>query len=197
MRVIDLATTKTLLGITDTSYDTEITAAIPYIDAAVKQITRNRYNYRVIGATESGSTRMSLSPGGLDYNDLEEYIETGMLISGTGIPANAYIAEVFYNYPTREYVTEIIEIDLSANATETGSDVSVYLGINIAYQPIIAKAVWWWTLQTNTAIKNDVWQSRRMGPVSVSKQDMDAKVDGSYGVPIWLVKALPHFHGGH
>ncbi len=41
MKVITLDKTKELLGITDNTQDATISAKIPYIDAKVKQITKN------------------------------------------------------------------------------------------------------------------------------------------------------------
>lgn len=204
MQVITLAQVKTFLGITDGTYDSEITAAIPYIDTMVKQITRNRFNMQIGLVLENGSTTSSLTSinsynvTGLidpDYS-IEEYIEIGQELEGTGIATGTYIKDIYYNYSSNDYIN-LVTVILSENATADSDGTVVFAGINIAYKPIIAKAVWWHTLQLNTTIKNDIWKSRTMAPLSVTKSDMDAKIDGTYGVPIWLVKALPHYHGGH
>lgn len=207
MKVITLDTVKTLLGISESTYDTALSSAIVYIDMIVKQITNNRYNYKVLGDTEAGSKYVYVySDTGLlkfsssYYDDLEEYLEIGAKISGTGIPAGAYIDELYYNSPTIELAgtdrdVPVIELNEAATATNTGKQ--IFIGINKAYEPIIAKAAWWRTLQVSTDIRSDAWKSKRMGPVNVTKTEMDAKLDGRYGVPIWLTKALPHYHRGY
>lgn len=204
MQVITLAQVKTLLGL-DGSYDSEITAAIPYIDSAVKQITRNRFNMQIGLVLENGSTTASLTSidsysatGLIDYDfGIEEYLNVGQELEGTGIETGTYIQDIYYNYAATDSIN-LVTVILSENATADSDGTVVFAGVNIAYKPIIAKAVWWQTLQTNTAIKNEVWKSKNMGGVlAVTKADFDAKIDGSYGVPIWLVKALPRYHGGH
>ena len=125
-KVITLAKTKELLGIDNTDLDTEITRYIPIIDSKVKQMTKNRYNFQVVGQTVDTVTAVELfsiqdanrglwnfrDNRGLDFNynrnilginnpwtieDLEDYLEIGSLISGEGIPADTYIDEVYFN----------------------------------------------------------------------------------------------------
>jgi hypothetical protein len=210
MQVITLAKVKALLGIADTSSDTAITAAIPYVDSAVKYLTRNRYNYRAIGATTLDSYEVKLTsvvspkfitPTGYSkpLDDLEEYIMTGQLISGTGIPADTYIAEVYYNFPSGVVIGDdfTLTVDLSAKATATADAVDVYLGIPIALQPTIAKGVWWHVQQLNTTITDDTWKSKSMGKVSVTRGGDADKIDGNSGMPMWFVQTFKRYHGGH
>jgi len=210
MQVITLAKTKALLGISDTTYDAAITAAIPYVDSAVKLITRNRYNYRAIGAVTEDEYSIKLTsvvspkfitPTGYSkpLDDLEEYIQTGQLISGTGIPAETYLEEVFYNYPYGVVIGDdfTLEATMSEQATATGENIAVYLGIQIALQPTIAKGVWWHTQQMNTTITDSSWKSKSMGKVSVTKGDNADKIDGRSGMPMWFVQAFQRYHGGH
>lgn len=205
MQVITLAQVKALLGLANTTYDAAITASIPYIDSAVKQITRNRFNMQIGLVLENGSTTASLTSidsysatGLIDYDfGIEEYLNVGQELEGTGIATGTYIQDIYYNYAATDSIN-LVTVILSENATADSDGTVVFAGINITYKPIIAKAVWWQTLQTNTKIRNEVWKSRNMGgELIVTKADFDAKIDGSYGVPIWLVKALPRYHGGH
>jgi len=213
MKVITLDKTKELLGISENTYDSAISSAIPYVDAAVKQITRNRFNYQVVGDVKNGSTIVELTsvynyiwnsymryhdPEFVDY--LEEHVQVGQKITGEGIPDDTYIDEVYYNGAAVTLSSEdfsIPTIELTNAATSSKADAQIFLGMNRAFEPIVAKAVWWKTLQVNQNIASEVWQRKSMGPVSVSKSDMDAKLDGRVGMPIWFVKALPHYHGGH
>jgi len=204
MKVISLSKAKELLGISGTTMDTAITAKIDYIDAIVKQITGNRFNYRVIGQLTSGSPRVSLTSINTniyryEVETLQEFLQVGQLISGEGIPADTYIEEVYYNLPTDDVVTDnfIPEIDMSADATEDGAGVAVYLGANIAQQMIIAKGINYLIQQTSTSVDDNTWTSKTMGPVSVTRGEMNAKIDGKYGMPSWFVRAFPKYHGAH
>ena len=217
MQVITLAKVKELLGLAVTTYDTAITSAIPYIDSAVKRITRNKFNLQIVGNTTDGSDLIEVysicnyagvertnpeginAPGAID--DIYEYIDVGMLIEGDNIPADSYITEIYdpagrtITIDSVDYTSAIVQI--SDDATETESSALIYLGIPIAYQSIIAKAVWWQTQQASTTLPSFGETSRSFGPLSCGKSDNDAQIDGKYGVPAWFVKALPHYMGGH
>lgn len=205
MRVIDRATTKELLGITTSTYDNSIDAAIPRIDSVIKLLSNQRWNYRAVGSTTEDSTTVRLSSvyiaGGraANYDDLEEYIEVGQLISGAGIPAGAYISEVVYNWPEGVITDDnfSLSVELSAAATATGDSITVYLGIPIGYQQIIAKGIWYLIQQTATSIPSTGFNSRRMGPLSWGMSGDDSKIDGKTGMPAWFVKAFPVYHSGH
>lgn len=214
MRVITLSRVKELLGLsTDDTYDSELNTAIPIVDAAVKRITRNRYNYQIVGETKNGSkyvevyslfddwTRLYERKGDYQHNhDLEDYIEIGQKVTGEGIPDDTHIVEVYYNGPAVELDGDTLTvpvIELSNAATATDSAAQILLGSSIALDPVIAKACFWQASQINTSISDTAWKSKSMGPVSVTKSDMDAKLDNKSGMPAWFVKALPRYHGGH
>lgn len=213
MQVIDLATTKALLGITSSDSDAAITAAIPYIDAAVKTITGNRYNVQVAGSVTSGSQYVEVWSFRTDargyyirYDDqrfadtLGEFVQVGQLIEGEGIPSGAYIEEVYYNAPSVTVSSTdkaVPTIKLSANATATNESAQLFLGINISYRPTIAKGIQWHINQLNTTITDNSWQSRSMGPVSVTKGSSADRIDGKSGMPFWFVRAFPRYMSGH
>lgn len=124
MQVITVAKAKTLLGISDTSQDAAITAAIPFIDGVVKNITRNRWNTRILVNTISGSPYVELLAmytdraywtrpgytfsyphglrrfeGGYRLDDsafeASEFVQDGQLIEATGVPADSYVEEIY------------------------------------------------------------------------------------------------------
>lgn len=220
MKVITLAKTKELLGITDTASDTAISAKIPFIDAKVKLITNNRYNLMILGSTTLDSPYVTVSSvwnttnwlelntnygygDGINnpyvYDSIEEFLQVGQLISGTGIPADAYIAEIFYigdvfNDGVDDF--DLPTIQLSANATATGT-VKMYLGINIGYQDIIAKGIQYLINGTSTSLPSNALSSKSIGPVSKSFSSGDQQIDNRYGMPAWFVKAFPKFMSGH
>lgn len=223
MRVITLEKCKELLGITDTSQDPQITAKIPYVDAKVKQITRNRYNYQIFGNTKSGSPYVEIysiiTSRGVRYNfglnvrrdtkyvsgimntywldDIEEYIEIGQLIEGDGIPADSYIEDMVYNGDIFEDGSgnqfSTPVIKLSANATATESNVRMFTGINIGLQDVIAKGIQYLINKTSTTVPGRTVTS--VG--TVSYDSVDGKMDGKYGMPAWFVKAFPKYARGH
>jgi hypothetical protein len=207
MKVIDLATTKALLGITDTTYDTQITAQIPIIDAKVKQICHNNFNLMLFCKIHNGSNIVELYDIGYNNNTCKQYRHTwptpeleqlmqdlpvGTLLDGDDIPDGSYIDEVYYNGVGNNGLV-IPSFQLNENAT-TSSSVYIYAGINKAYQNTIAKGIWYLIGQTSTAINDTAWKSRNVGPLSITKSDMDAKLDGKSGMPAWFVKSLPRYH---
>jgi hypothetical protein len=212
MQVITLSRCKELLGInsTDTTYDTDLQIAIPVVDAAVKQITNNRWNYRVAASFENSSdTVQILSVVSPKYfmrdgyyssvDTIDEFLRVGQLISATGIPSGAYIEEVYYNYPEGVIVSDnyIAEVTISETTTAEATTTECYLGIPIAYQPIIAKACWWQKEQMSTTINDTSWKSKSMGPISITKGGGSERIDNKSGMPLWLVQALPRYMSGH
>lgn len=225
-KIITLAKTKELLGITDTDQDTEIARYIPIIDAKVKLITNNRYNVQVLGDTTEDSTTVKLKSilnntlGQLDFfanprwfdvcnlgiqnqwciEDLEEYLDTGMLITGGSIPADVYIDQVFYNgfsVAQGDDTFAIPTITLSTAATETAGDVQMFLGFNIGLQTTVAKGIAWLIDQENETISDSGLLSRSIGPTRKSWSVSQSVIDGKYGMPNWFVKSFPVYMSGH
>jgi len=223
MKVITLAKTKELLGIADSASDTAITAKIPFIDAKVKLITNNKFNLMILGTTTLNSPYVTVSSvwnttgwcnyhyhngcygygDGINnpytYDSIEEYLEVGQLISGTGVPADSYISEIYYNGDVFNDGSDdfnIPTIQLSANATATGT-VKMYLGINIGYQDIIAKGIQYLINGTSTTLPTSGIASKSIGPVSVSYSASAQKMDNKSGMPAWFVSALPKYASGH
>lgn len=219
MRVITLSKTKELLGIESTIYDTQINAKIPIIDAKVKQVTGNRYNDAVLGDIELGNQlirlysiasvndedtlrtnrnyRYSQDSIGINnpyaYDSLKDFLEVGQLISGTGIPDNAYIEEVFYD----GLVYDVLTVKISEVPTETTGSAEIYLGINIAYQDTIAKGIQFLMNGTSQTLPQNSVESKRIGPVSKSYSSADSKIDNRFGMPAWFVKAFPKYMRGY
>lgn len=209
-KIITLAKVKELMGIGDTTYDTQITRYIPIIDAKVKKLTRNRYNKQIYGKTTAGSKYVEVfsidgnATSGINnkytLDDLVDYLEVGAQISGDGIAADTYIDDVFYNgasvtFSSTDYGVPVIE--LSANATATDDNAQLFLGLNIGLQTTVAKGIMWLiTQETITAPESGV-SSKSIGSVSISYTTDSAKLDGKTGMPGWFVSAFPRYMGGH
>ena len=211
MRCITTAQCKTLLGLSVTTYDTAIAAAIPKIDAIVRRLTRGRYNLFVTGTTTSGTTGMLISEvkaaSGLpiyvagsfswssDGGPLVDCLEIGMQISGTGIAADSHIVDIYPDGGTIDGVEYVgAAIELSADATASGR-VEAQTAIPVDLQYVIAGGVWWLVQNNPTTPKDDTWVSRSMGPLSITRNASDTQIDGGSGMPLWFVKALPSFMG--
>jgi hypothetical protein len=221
MKVITLEKTKELLGITDSASDAAITAKIPYIDSLVKQITKNRFNYAVYGTMTTGSATVYIRSiitwdgnvynysngryfcSGINnyicYDDIGEYLQTGQQIEGTGIPAETYIDEVYYNgnVDTFNGDESVPYITMSNVATADSDDGKIYIGMNIAYQTTVAKGIQYLINGTSTTLPTNALSSKSIGPVSKSFSSSDQKIDNRYGMPAWFVKAFPRYQRGY
>lgn len=202
MKVIDLETTKKLLGIQDSTFDAQITDQLPLIDATVKQICRNNFNLQIYGKFTAGSKIVNVYDTGdscrvrkswptPELDALTRDISTGTLLEGEAVDPVGYVSEVYYSGLSHGgiYIPSFL---LDKNAVQSGS-FFFYAGINIAYQKIIAKGIWYNIGQVSQSIDSLGWKSRNVGPLSVTKAEMDGKIDGKYGMPSWFVKALPRY----
>jgi fructose-specific phosphotransferase system component IIB len=212
LAIITVEQVKQYTGITTTPTDSEIQAAIYVIDAAVKKITRNKFNNQIIGKTVIGSELVeiySLSSDVAKYwekgqqksysDDLNEYIEPGAQINGPGIPAGSFVKQIYSNGDSVELSGNFYNIpvvELSEAATASNDNAELFLNISIGYLPVIAKAVYWQTQQVNLKLPGAPAKSKTMGPLSITLSDKDSAVNGKYGVPLWLVKSLPKYHRG-
>jgi len=224
MQVITLTKAKELLGITGTTQDAAITAKLGIIDAKVKLISQNNFNYQFGGDTTLDSNIISVYALADNYNDnfvykngdwynkqtsgimnpyiysdISENLSPGQLISGDGIPADSYINEITKNGTTLnitglDYYVTYITISANCTATETG--VIITGGISIGYQDVIAKGIQHLINQTNSKVSDSTWTSRSIGGVSVSRGTADVSMENKYGMPAWFVKGLPRYQRG-
>jgi hypothetical protein len=221
MKVITLTKTKESLGIGDTSKDAEIIRNIPIIDSKVKEITNNRYNDQITGDITSGVLYVPVFGFiccGVNYayrsgrvwcsginshfviDDLEEFLQVGQLIEGTGIPAEAYIDEIYYNggsviFDDVTYSVPVIKLSVVPTETKTGNQ--MFVGITIGMQTTIAKGIQFLINTTSTSLPTNSLASRTIGPSSKSFGAKDQEIDNKYGMPAWFVKAFTQFQGGH
>jgi hypothetical protein len=213
--IITLSEVKVLLGISDSSYDTAITAILPFVDAKVKQITRRNWSDRVALDIANGETEALIKPldtatvrlprsgnsnvgNRYDLDIMTEFVQVGQSIAGTGVPDGTYIADVIqddYDLLDRQY-EEHRYIELSNAATATGSIVAT-IGMNIAYLPIVAKLAWWMIQGQSTDTPSGSVASKSLGDISVSYSQTGAELDGRFGVPQWAVRGLPRYGRGY
>ncbi len=215
MKVITLNQVKEQLGITDTSLDAQITAKLPIIDAKVKQITGNKFNYQISGQMTAGSNIVEISTvNQYPYNntykknigtgkrlyileDLGEYVNVGDQITGDGVPVESCIDELYFNgsYVTISNKQYTLPVAILSNvATETGLK-ELFLGMNIGYLDIIAKGVQYLISGTSQSLPQNRLKSKSLPPLSVTYAN--DKLDPKTGMPDWFVSALPKYMSGH
>lgn len=213
MQIITRDQVKAQLGITDSTYDTQIDAKLPIIDAKVKLICKNNFNYRFGGDMTNTSTTITAysltynsvfaqpNYSGINnqyiYSDVSSDLEIGMQIEGDNIPTGAYITNITKarNIETTSgFISDVSYIEISDAVTATESGVTITGGFNIAHHPVVAEGVWWLIGETSTTICANDWISRSDGGMSVSRSDADNKIDGKSGMPAWFVKSLPRWH---
>lgn len=208
MNVITLEQVKAQLGITGPTYDAQITAKLPIIDAKVKAICKNNFNLRFAADLTSGETECTAYPlyktrdnypsGINNYaitRDISKSLEVGMQVEGDNIPSGAYI-ESFYKSGSTDIlgtVYDMVYLTLSEAATDDGEGVYITGGISIAYLDVIAKGVQWMINKTSQSIDDSNWSSRSVGPLSVTKSSANEKIDGKSGMPAWFVRGLPRY----
>lgn len=206
MKVITRDRVKVLLGIADSSYDIQIDAQIPMVDAAVKQICRNNFNLQIYGEFVAGSDIVELYSIGydgwgkskcktwptLELEHLLREIPPGTMLEGDPVASDAYISEVYYSGVSQTSLV-IPSMQMNDNATASG-DYYIYAGMNIAQQRTVAKGIWWAIGQVSTGIQSTDWKSRNVGPLSITRSEIDSKIDGKSGMPAWFVKAMPRYH---
>ena len=86
--MVSVSKIKELLGITTTTYDTQITALLPVVKADVKRILNHNFHERIWATIVEGESDFVYAERPLDNP-----IEFGRVIEGTGIPDDTYIID--------------------------------------------------------------------------------------------------------
>lgn len=204
--IIDLATVKQYLSLTDSTYDAQIALYIPDVDALVKEYTSLRYNDYFTCSTVSGSATISVGSIGntfftseLSLNapvisnvyaysrvsyDLSDYFKQGDYVSGAGIPTGAYITDV-------DKLNK--QITINDVATATGS-ITAVKGFNRMYNSIVANLVWYKITNASTKAANSASgfvTSISQGPTSKTFDLDRSKL--FRGVPVGMLEGLPRY----
>jgi hypothetical protein len=183
--MITLATIKTLLNITTSDYDAQLTLLIPMVENDVRRILNNQFNETVDCSFESGSTTITnIWNLRSTYNEryfvagkkLANPIEIGRVVTHPNIPEETYITA----YDEEEGIATI------SQAT-TGAGVYVISSINYGMFVPIAKMLGYKLNGMTKNVCDGEIASKTIGPVSVSYVQ---HVDKKWGYPMDILRDL-------
>jgi len=168
LNLISQATVKTQLGITDNTYDDQITAMIPIVSSDVRRILNCNYDRYVYALLTSGSADFLYNKG----------LQMGQVISGTGIPDDTYITS--FNIDTDTYT-------MSAAAT---ADADYFVPtVQIAQWPAISKMIFYKiSKQSTDSATQEKYQSITYG--NVSKTFAGGEINKKFDYPQVLLDDL-------
>lgn len=170
--MITLATVKTLLNITTTDYDAQLTLLIPMVENDVRRILNNQFNEKVDCTFESGSTTIT----NIRNLKLANPIEIGRVLQHPSIPDETYITA----FDEENGVATI------SQAT-TGEGDYVISSINYGmFVPIAKMAGFKLNGMTKQVCDGEI-ASKTIGPVSVSYVQ---HVDKKWGYPMDILRDL-------
>lgn len=172
--MITLATVKTLLNITTTDYDAQLTLLIPMVENDVRRILNNQFNEKVDCTFENGSTTITnlwnLRP------KLTNPVEIGRVLEHPSIPEETYITA----YDEENGIATI------SQAT-TGDGDYVISSINYGMFIPIAKMAGFKLNGMSRQVCDGEIASKTIGPVSVSYVQ---HIDKRWGYPMDILRDL-------
>ena len=170
--MITLATIKTLLNITTTDYDAQLTLLIPKVENDVRRILNNQFNEKVDCEFESGSTTIT----NIWNLKLTNPIEIGRVLTHPNIPEETYITA----YDEEEGIATI------SQAT-TGEGTYVISSINYGMLVPIAKMLGFKLNGMTRQVCVGEIASKTIGPVSISYVN---HIDKRWGYPMDILRDL-------
>jgi hypothetical protein len=169
--MISLSKVKELLGITTTTYDTQITALLPIVKADVKRILNHNFHERIWATIVDGESDFVYA-----QRPLDNPIEFGRVIEGIGIPDDTYITD----YDSDE------DVAYCNNSFNDSTD-RIYTSISIAQWQAIAKMVWFRIQGSSTKVKENL-SAKSIGDVSVTFDT--TRMNKLYGYPQSIIDDL-------
>ena len=179
--MISLSKVKEMLGISVTTYDAQITAILPVVKADVMRILNHNFHERIWATIVDGESDFTYAYGASETSfavnkPVDNDIEFGRVIEGTGIPDDTYITE-YNDYDNIAY----------CNNSFTADSDRIYTSISIAQWPVISKMVWYRIQGASTTIKENL-SAKSIGDVSVTFDT--TRMNRTYGYPQNLIDDL-------
>jgi hypothetical protein len=170
--MITLATIKTLLNITTSDYDAQLTLLLPMVENDVRRILNNQFNEKVDCVFESGSMTIT----NIRNLKLTNPIEIGRVLQHPSIPDETYITAF----------DEENGIATLSQAT-TGEGTYVISSINYSMFIPIARMAGYKLNGMKKNVCDGEIASKTIGPVSVSYVQ---HVDKKWGYPMDILRDL-------
>ncbi len=182
LNLITLATVKAQLGLTDGTYDSEITAMIPIVSSDVRRILNFDYDQYVSATFDETADTINFGiPVSYYATPLPDSIPPytlGQVVYHPNIPQDTYLES--YDPATNIYT-------LSDTPTDSGS--YVYPSVQLSNFPTISKMIWYRITQLDTASASDeTLKSYSIGPIS--KTYADSEINKQYNYPNVLIQDL-------
>lgn len=183
--MITLATIKTLLNITTSDYDAQLTMLLPMVENDVRRILNNQFNERVDCEFENGSTTIS------NLWNLRSSQTDGYFQSSSKLTNPVEIGRILQhpNIPEETYITAYDEENGIATISQATTGAGVYVISSITYGmlvPIAKMAGFKLNGMTKQVCDGEI-ASKTLGPVSVSYVQ---HIDKKWGYPIDILRDL-------
>ena len=186
--MITLATIKTLLNITTSDYDAQLTLLIPMVENDVRRILNNQFNEKVDCTFESGSTTIS-NLWNLRSAQTERYFQYATGVQKLTNPIEIGRVLQHPSIPDETYITAYDEENGIATLSQetTGEGAYVISSINYGmFIPIAKMAGFKLNGMTKNVCDGEI-ASKTIGPVSVSYVQ---HVDKKWGYPMDILRDL-------
>ena len=193
---LTLAVVKNELGITDGTYDSEITERLPYAEAKFKLVANNQFRTNLCLIYDNASDVIKVYQG---PNSQIDYIKFGDIIQSEDFPDGTYVIENFRVpnvVPEYDEAGIVYELKVSQNSTaeSSGYGSDAILGYNISHYAVMSQIVWFMISEQSTGkVGEKGVNSKRVGPLSVSYSQGD--INQRYGLPNKIVQQVPKYSG--
>lgn len=182
LNLITKTTVKTQLGLTDTTYDDDITAAIPIVSSDVRRILNQDYEKYVLAVFDSSAATIDF---GVVRQQRENIYDSkpisyslGQVVYHPNIPEDTYLQSFD---PSNGLYT------LSNTPTDSGD--YVYPTVLLGQWPTISKMIWYRIGATGTSdVNSENLKSVSYGPVS--KTYADSEINKQWNYPQKLIDDL-------
>lgn len=183
--MITLATIKTLLNITTTDYDAQLTLLIPMVENDVRRILNNQFNEKVDCSFEPGSTTIT-NIWNLRSTYNERYFVAGKKLTN---PIEIGRVVTHPNIPDETYITAFDKENGVATLSQatTGAGAYVISSINHGMVIAIARMAGYKLNGMTKNVCDGEIASKTIGPVSVSYVQ---HVDKKWGYPMDILRDL-------
>jgi hypothetical protein len=181
LNLITLATVKTQLGISDTTYDADITAMIPLVSNDVRRILNTNFDTYTLATITSRSAELSI--GDVSFNQIDDSIYSPRFNMGQVIYSPAFAEDTYiqsYDPDTAIY---------TASNTASTAGAYLYPTLQISQWPAVSKMIFYKiSKQSTTAATTEKLSAISYG--NVSKTFADNEINKRFDYPQIFIDEL-------